>query len=286
MNLNLPKWANTLILLAVLLFIGLLIPKTLVLSEGELFNEELDFQSNLLQGLFFIGSIGFVLIYVVFLGWKRNDKYGDNLGFQGDGSLTEIGKWWHKFDIIQRTIISTISIGLIFFTATLLRLGTFTGFTFLPQQFTPTKSILFSTLLTPISENIFLVFLIAFTTLIMTIVAVKYDLSVGSYKTYLFSAVFLISGLFAVLWHSTAYSGSDLALPIVFGFWAIGGLISIYLDDMIPFLAMHMFNNFFIDFTRLFTSDTALYSVSFFIFGIPALIWIGLYGFKFTPRKK
>ncbi len=286
MKLDMPKVAKAMIILGVLLFLGWLIPTTQVLAEGELFDADLTFQSNLFNKILFGGAIGILLIYGAFFIWKKNNKYGDNLGFAGDGSSTKGGKWWHKFDPLQRAIISIVFLGLIFLTSTFLKVGTFTGLRFLPQQFTPVKSIIFSTLMIPISENVMAGFVIAFTTLIITIIAIRYNLSVSDYKLYLLIIVPIVLGGLAILWHSTAYAGSDFALWVVFFFWALGGLASIYLEDMIPFLIAHMFNNFFIDFTRLFTSDTALLTVSLFIFGIPALVWIIFYGFKFTPRKK
>ena len=284
MKLDLPKPALFLLIMAMFLFFGWYVPQTLVLSEGELFNEETTFQSNLFNNILFGGLALSSLLFFLFMGWKRNNKYGDINGVIGEGNYAG-SRWWHKYDLLQRIIISILVGGLIFFTSTLLRLGTFTGLRVLPQQFTPVKSLIFSTLMIPFSENPMAIGLIMVTILLMTFLAIKYDISVNDFKIYILIIVPIVLGSFAILWHRTAYAGSDYALGVVFAFWFIGGLISIYLEDAIPFLIAHMFNNFFIDFTRLFTSDTALITVALFIFGIPALVWVLVYGFKFKGSK-
>ena len=285
MKIKFPKFVTAIIIIAILLAIGWLIPTTQVLAEGELFDQALTFQSNLFNKILFGGTIGLLLIYGAFFLWKGNNKYGDNIGFQGDGSSSAIAKLWHEYDALQRTIISIMGLGLVFLTSTFLDFGTFTGLRFLPQQFTPVKSIIFSTLMIPVSENMMASFVIGLTVLILSVIAIKYDLKVSDYRLYTLIAVPVVLGGLAILWHSTAYAGSDYALTVVFFFWAVGGFLSIYLEDAIPFLIAHMFNNFFIDFTRLFTSDTALFTVAFFIFGVPALVWIIFYQFKFKGSK-
>jgi len=284
MKLDMPKPVIWMLILAVLILFGFLIPQTFVLAEGELFNEQLTFQSNLFNLILFGSSIGLMLVFGAFYLWKKNDKHTDNLGFAGDGKLYGT-QWWHKFDPLQRLIISFLLMGFVFSVSTFLRLGTFTQLRFLPQQFTPAKSLIFSTLMIPISENVMAQFVIALTVLLLTIVAIRYDVKHEEYKWYILISVPLILGSLAMLWHRTAYAGSDNAYPIIFVFWAIGGLMSIYLEDAIPFIIAHMYNNFFIDFTRLFTSDSALFTVLALIFGIPILIWFLVYGFKFTPSK-
>jgi len=280
MKLSIPKPAIVLIIISFYFLLGWLYPQTSILAEGELFDEDLTFQANLFNKILFGGAIGFLLIYVSFLLWKKNNKYGDNLAFTGDGKMFGT-EWWHKYDTLQRTIISIVFLGLVFLIGTFAKIGTLTGLRVLPQQFTPVKSLIFSTLMIPISENMMASFVIASTILIIAMIGLRFNLDSKDYKWYALIIVGLVLGGMAILWHKTAYSGSDYAFGVVFIFWLIGGMLSYYLEDAIPFLIAHMFNNFFLDFTRLFTSDTALITVAIVIFGIPILVWLAFYGFKF-----
>ena len=73
------------------------------------------------------------------------------------------------------------------------------------------------------------------------------------------------------MWHLTAYPGSDIANYIVFIFWGIGAVMTVATGSFVPFWVMHISNNFFIDFSRLYSSDIVLITAISVIIGFIAL---------------
>jgi hypothetical protein len=112
-----------------------------------------------------------------------------------------------------------------------------------------------NTLQIPITENLFLASAIGFIATVITLIAVYKKWDKNTTIQYKYIVVVISSLILGMLWHRTAYPNSDVAMIVVGFFWAIGGLISLLTGTMIPFIAMHMSNNFFIDFAQLYTSD-------------------------------
>lgn len=273
---GLPQSAKAPILIAIVFFITYVIPITLTLGNQEIANPDISFQLNLLSLLAFTGVLILGSVIIAFLVIKKNNKYGDTVAFASLG-ISPAFPFWKRVSQLQLALGSLVIFGIIFLVATLLKLGTLTGLRVLPQQFSRIDSLTFSTLLTAGSENLFSASLIAIIVLILTLVAIKYKLSVNEYKQYYYIISIVSVIIFAIIWHLTAYRGSDYALPVVAIFWGLGTFITLATGSFIPFWIIHALNNFFIDFVRLAISDTAVYMVGGFIIIIPAVLYWLIY---------
>ena len=280
---NTKRIIGALILTAVLILVGLIIPLTLGLGTQSINDEGvgdiIDFYQKFYWSLIVIWAIIIAFILI-----KKNNKYGDSIGFFNIGRKPSI-PIFKNFTGFQLTILSTIVFSTLFLIANFLKLGGGTALRVLPQQFSPTQSLLFSTLLIPVSENLLLGSIIGLFILAITLVAIKYKLQVSDYTIYLYVGMFIVAGLFGVIWHSTAYPDSDIAKYVVFFFWGIGGIMSLAVGFFIPFLIMHMTNNFFIDAGRLYSSDALFTGVIIFIVSMIAL-YIALYRKNLFGQKK
>lgn len=264
-------------MLAVLFGLGYLLPWTFVLSNAELFSEgftdQLDIYSKIIMFI-----VGILILYTANYLWKQNNKYGDNIGvFNRDETA------FREFKPFQVEFLSFVVMPILFLIANLSgRLGDgFFGLKVLPvtQQFSASDILLVSTLQIPISENIMASFAVGLLVLSLMIVALLTNMKKEDFTTYRYIIVTLGLGLLGYLWHLTAYPNSATAGLTVGVFWAIGGLISIWTGSMIPFLAMHMSNNFFIDFSTLYTSSSAMAWVIFSIVALAGL-YVYIYGYK------
>jgi len=275
---------GALILTALLIFAGLIIPLTLGLGT-ESINEEgigniIDFYAKFYWSILVIWAVMITFIFI-----KKNNKYGDSIGFFGIGQKPGL-KIFKNFSSSQITLGSLIIFSSLFLLANFLKLGGFTGLRVLPQQFSPTQSLLFSTLLIPISENLLLGAIISLLILGLTLIAIKYKLQYSDYMIYLYTGLFIIAGSFGVIWHNTAYPGSDLAKYVIFFFWGIGATMSVAIGLFTPFVIMHMTNNFFIDFSRLYSSDLMFTVMISFILILIALYFYLYRGNLFGGGKK
>jgi hypothetical protein len=248
---KLPEIVGFLFFMAILYILGNLIPITVVLAKAGFLEPDIAQQLQIYNQLFwaFIGVI--VLVAVNYI-WKGNNKYGDNIGIfnKEEGILKGM-------TYPQITLLSFIVFPAIFFLANQIKIlgkGIF-GLQFIPQQFSKIDSLIVNTLQIPITENLFLAAAIGFILTVVTLLAVYYKWDKIKTIQYKYIIVVVSSLILGMLWHKTAYPNSDIAIIVVGIFWAIGGLISLVTGSMIPFIAMHMSNNFFIDFAQLYTND-------------------------------
>lgn len=281
---KIPQEAKAPILIAIVFFITYVISITLVLGNQEIANPNISFQLNLFSLLIFTGVLILSSVIITFLIIKKNNKYGDTIGFASLG-ISPAFPFWKRVSQLQLALGSLVFFGIMFLIATLFKVGTLTGLRVLPQQFSPVDSLIFSTFLVSGSENIFFAGLLGFVILILTLVAMKYNLSVSEYKQYYYGLSILVGIIFAIIWHLTAYRGSDYALGIVAVFWGLGAFITLATGSFIPFWIIHALNNFFIDFARLFVSDTAVYTVGIIIIIIPAVLYYLIYRKEITLKN-
>jgi len=264
---------GALIMTAVIIFVGLVIPLTLGLGTGEITEQavanQIDFYAKFYWALIIIWAVFIALIFI-----KKNNKYGDSIGFNGLG-MKPSSSFFKRFSQVQLALLSLITFSSIFLIANILKAGSFTSLAVLPQQFSKTQSLLFSTLLIPAPENLLFGAILGLFILSVTLLAIKFKLAETEYKSYIYIGAFIVGGLFAYFWHRTAYPGSDIAGYVVFMFWGIGALITLITGSFIPFWIMHSLNNFFIDFGRLYSSDTLITVMVSIIVGLVALyFWI------------
>lgn len=254
---------GALITTALLITIGLLSPLTLSLGTGEIdgVSDQISFYSWFYWSLVVIWAI-----YLVFRYTGINNKYGDGTAFSSIGQKPGL-EMFKGFTHLQLSMLSLIIFSITFLLANINQLGGFTGLRVLPQQFSPAQSLLFSTFLIPIPENLLATAVIGLLLLILTFISIKFKLRESDYFIFSYIGTFFVLGTFGVIWHKTAYPDSDIVAVVIFMFWGIIGLIGLATQSIWPGIIMHQMNNFFIDFSRLYTSDTLVATVITMIFG-------------------
>lgn len=273
---------GTFIFAASLLFILIAIPQTVGLGAT-------GFESDIvLQQFFFyvapgIGFlIGIILLFIVeTLIIKGDKKYGDSLAFNSPGELVPI-KFRFLRNPFQLILLSIIIFSVLGLVNVFTEQRTFTGVGVLEQQFSQTESLLFSTALIPVSENLGAAFFLAFTIFLLRVAARKYT---WSKQNFVILSVFMgtiVVGIYGLINHLLRYGDSEISLLKVFGFWSAGGFLSVLSGSFIPFWIMHADNNVFFDFARSFSSDSILIWAVIFIV-VLAAIYLAIYGFG---RKK
>ena len=269
-----------LFLFVVIFTIGLLFPYTLVLGKAGLIDpsvsERISFYVDLVIGF---GVAVLVLMMFNFL-WKRNDKYGDNIGFFNIGEKPGFS-FFKRFSALQLTLIANIFFTLAFFISSLLRPSTgLTGLRVLPQQFSALDSLSLSSMIIPVGENLMAATAIGVILLVLTIIALRLKFTSQTYSISAYAAVTLGLGLFGFIWHRSVYPNSDIAGLVVFFFWALGGFLSLATGLWTVFWSLHFNNNLFIDLQRLVVS-TSMFRV---YIGLFVAAQIGLYFLLYRGR--
>jgi len=270
-------------LVGVLLFLGFLLSQTIGLGAGGFEASEILGQFN-----FYIVGIGFMLgIIALFISQiiivEGDKKYGDSIAFSSIGRIPSLNIF-KNFTTIQLTWLSLILFGVIGFITYSIK-QTFTATFVLEQQFTPTASILFSSLLIPISENLGAAFVIAMGLFVLGFVARKYKMDKTSFVIFALTLIPLLVGGFGLANHTLRYQGVDIALMVVFVFWAIGGFITVATGSFIPFWIMHIMNNLFYDARRLFDADSIIVWTIALLF-LLAVGYIYVYRGRLLGRRK
>jgi hypothetical protein len=272
---EIPKEIGALIVIVTMLFLGFIIPVTLTLGNQEIQNEEISFNIFLFSLLLGIGLTGTFSLYFTRYWWKGDNKYGDSFGFFNIGEKPSF-QFFKRFTSIQLIFISIIFFSLIFLITNILQVGGLTGSKVLPQQFSPSESLAFSTLLIGTGEEAMNIFVMGCLVFSLIIFAKKFDIKYSDFVAYFFIVIPIIMGIIAVIWHGSAYPSSDIAKGIVFLFWAIKNFLILATGFIFIGLIMHWGNNFFIDYGRLYSSDFVLSSVIFALILISS-IYIFIY---------
>ena len=275
-----------LILSGILIAVMLLASLTLSLIKGG-FDEPnvlAQFQYYQIIGTgFLMGVIIFFIIELFIL--KDDNKFGNSLGFSSLGEFPAI-PLFKRFTILQITLLSIIFFGILgILNFTLTDQKTFTGVGTLSQQFTATDSILFSSFVIPIAENLGAAFVIVVTFFILRYLGRKYDFGKGTFSSFALILIPIITGLFGLAWHLWRYSGSELDLITVFIFWTIGGFITVVTGVFTPFWIMHLNNNLLFDLSRFFSNETVLIT-AVVISVIMVVVYVFVYSGRLLGGKK
>lgn len=275
-KINLPKPVGFLLLVVILFALGYLLPWTFVLGKAGLLEPEVYRQLTIYNGIIFF-AIGVILIYLFNLFYKGDDRYGNNIGVYNKDE-TKIGR---RFTYGQLTLLSLIILPTIFLISNVLNFlkkGAF-GLQVIPQQFSKTDSLIVNTFQIPIAENFMAIFTLGIIIIGINLLAKKYNWSKDSTIIYKYALGILGLAVFGFIWHQSVYSGNVNASFIVAIFWGLGALLSLGTGFFIPFLVMHMSNNFFIDFSRLYSNSALLGLMIFFIVAMA-----GLYFYLYKDR--
>lgn len=261
-NFKIPKIVGFLLFLSILFLLAYLIPYTQVFAKAGLLDPDISQQIGIYSDLMFF-ILGVAILWLFNFFWKAGHKYGKNMGFYNKDET-----FFRRFTYPQIFLLSTIVFGIVFMLSSFTRLlgkGIF-GLRVLPQQFSPIDSLTLSSLQIPIAENLMLAFSIGIIIITLKLIAVRIDMSKENYNILKFLFVIIGSSVLGFIWHQTVYGSSEIAGFVVAIFWGLGGLLCIITGSFILYWIMHLMNNFFIDFSRLFSSDVVLFStISVFV---------------------
>lgn len=279
---------KALIFSAILLGLVILAPTTLALFGGGFDDPNVREQFQFYE---IVAISSLVAIWILFLIEtiikKGDDKYGNNTGFMSIGEKPAFG-FFKRFTTFQLLLLSLI----LFFIVGLLNVTfigsqtTYTGIGLLEKaQFTEGQNVSYNSLLIPISENLLAGFVIMLSFLGLRSLARKFKMNPLLFMILALLLIPLIIGGFGVLWHSTVYASSEIALEKVFVFWTIGGVLTVSSGVFVIFWMMHLINNLFYDLSIIFSSDfVVLYSL--LTMGILIGLYVVLYRGRLFGVKK
>jgi len=246
-------------------------------------------ETDVLQQFFFYAApgigflLGLLIVFVIELFITKGDaRYGDSLAFNSPGEKPALSVF-KRFTVMQIFLLSLIIFSMSGLVATVTNQQSFTGLAVLPQQFTATSSISFSTALVVVSENLGAAFVIAMLLLGLRALARKTNMSAINFSI-LAIMTFIVIGIVGLGNHLLRYPDSETALITVFVFWSVGGLITLLVGSFIPFAVMHASNNIFFDLQRFFSSDTVIGWTIGIIIGL-ILLYIVVYRKRLLGRK-
>ncbi len=272
---------NRMLITAVVLFSAFIVSTLLIFGKIEIFNAEVSFQYQIYNLLFLGGIIMILIISMIYLLSKKNNKLTDTTGLYTSGK-SDIG---NNMSPLQLYLFSLIIFAIIFLLFQSFGGGSGTGLRVLPQQFTQVDSLVFATILIPIAENIFVLAGVLFLSLILQIFFLKYGIASKEFKIYAYIIYVLGGAGIAWILHQTVYQGSDVAGFVVMGFWAIGGLITFMTDSPYPFLAMHQMNNLLIALALVYSND-AKFVITITMIIIAIVLYVIFYRNNLLGTKK
>ena len=273
------KLIGFLVFSAVLAFLVGIVPQSI-----GFFGKGFDTREILDQYFLYVSysAISLLLIASLFFIEKNiaqgDSKYGDGLAYYHAGELPSIRT--NIFDNPYRLFLGSAVIFSILGLFAAYNQTAFTGVGSIEQQFTPAGQLTFSSILIPIAENLGAAATIAFTIFLVRFGARKYGWSKQNFQLIAITSAVLIAGLFGLVNHTLRYQTSDIALGIVFLFWAFGGLISLITGSFIPFWIMHIANNLFFELTKFFSNDSIVIYTIFVI-----ILLIVLFGLTFIKKR-
>ena len=270
-------------LLAILIFIGVVIPQMLGLSmQG--FDEQKTLNQFFLYAILAAGSaVGILILVFVNVYYVKDDRFTNSILFYSPAEHPS-----PRFLFFKRTFmlffICLLVFSFIFGIAPIFSEQTFfgTGVPVVRQQFSTEGKVAFSNLLVPISENLVMAFIVA---LYLTILKINVARQKVSFESYRFLAIggtfalFIASGL---LNHLFVYRDSEASLIGVANFWFVGAAITVLTGSFIPFWVAHFTNNLFLDLGRYFSNDVVTIAA-----GVAIVVSvIGLFLFQFLGKKR
>lgn len=250
---------DNLLLILIFGFIGYFLPKLIGLGRSGFDTTQILQQYN----FYVIDMIAVFLIFIAivyeFIIKKGDEKYGNSIAFNSIGETPHIpikAKFLkNPFSLFLLSLIVFMGIAIL---AVAFKMETFTGVGVLEQQFTVVDSVIYSSLLIPIMENLNVHFGIVFFIVLLRIIARKYNWNKETFTILSFFGIILLYGFLGLANHSLRYGESDISKLTVLAFWSFGGFITALTGSIIPFWLMHFNNNLFFDLKRYFGSDTII----------------------------
>lgn len=250
------SFIEVLTLIAVLVIIGFVIPAGIgFVAKG--FDTQQVINQFVIYGLF--AAFGIIMIITgLAIEWanKRGDKkYGESYLFASPGKKPA-SPFFKRFTNGQLFHLSIIILGFLGLIISRFRQTSFTAFPVIEQQFTETGSILFTTFLVPVAENLYFTGILVLALVGIGAIARRNSWSYSDFLGVSTLILFVLGGLVQVAYHSLRYSGSDISLMVVFFFWGIGALMTLFTGSFIPFWVLHVVNNLIYDLRRFISADS------------------------------
>lgn len=204
----------------------------------------------------FVILIGF--LYIIARN-KGDSKYGRGNGFSSPGQKPHLS-FFKRMSILQVSwlfLIIILILGFLNFNQVFGTQTTYTGVGSLAeaQQFSPTQNIIYRTLLIPIAENLPAAALFILLLIIVGEVARRREWDFGTYFAVLIVLSVILGGIYGYGMHKIVYSGSDISLMKVFGFWAVGLGLTAIVGVFTVFWELHLVNNLFVALSTILTPD-------------------------------
>lgn len=225
-------------------------------------------QFNIYTILALAGLIGILLAWGIERVIKQGDsKYGSSVLFSSQGEIPALS-FFKRFTGLQIFVLSLIVSFIIGLFSINIRNQSFTGVTFIQQQFTETASVIFTGFLVPIAENLAFAAILALAIVGLRAIARNKNWTSGNFKGLVYLFIPILGGLVGIANHLLRYSTSDLSLTTIFMFWFLGAFITILIGSFIPFWVIHLTNNLLVDLKRFFSNDTIFLTIIFILIGL------------------
>ena len=238
-------------LIVMLVAMMYIVPKIIGLSREGFDVAEVLIQYNTYMSFGLAAAV--ILIILAVLQFIRKDKtYGSSIFMANQGNFPSF-RFWKRFTTFQLYWLSLIFFGILGLFSFMIKQQSFTGVGLLKQQFTIVDSIIFSSALVPIAENLDAIALLALSYFGLQLLAKKIKMSKADFRGFAF-ALSLTVGIYGIANHLLRY-GSEVALSIVGIFWTVGSFITIAIGNFVVFLNMHFVNNVLFDLARYFAAD-------------------------------
>jgi len=265
----------------IILLIAGVIPLIFGFARGAFAFPELIANYNLYAPFAALSLVGILIFSTTeFLITEGDKRYGNSVGFHTPGEFpgAEVPFFKKTLQMSLLFIIVFSIFGLIF---AVTQQQSFTGIGSLPQQFTATDSLIFSSTLVPAAENLGLGFVLAFVYISLRFFARRGNWKKINFRIALFAVGVPVSGTYGLLNHILRYSASEILLLKVFIYWAVTGLLTIITGSFLYGWILHITNNLFFELGGSFASDLIVSRVIIILIALSILL-----GFLVFRKKK
>ena len=252
------KIAETLLLVIILGFLTFLVPQSIGLGAGGF-----DSADALLKNSFYLSGAVFLFLTLLAIIYslidkKGDEKYGSSVFFNSIGKFPSM-KIFRKLNSVQLLLGSFILFSIFgLFSAMTGQSFLVTGIGTIEQQFTPIGQMIYSVLLVPGSENMGLMLVLSVATIILGLLARKYEWSKTNYAIYVIASSIILSGVYWVINHLLRYAGEDLSIAGVITFGVTMGVLTVASGSWIPAWVLHFTNNLFLQLKTFYDSDVII----------------------------
>ncbi|MGQ4874329.1 MAG: CPBP family glutamic-type intramembrane protease [Promethearchaeia archaeon] len=252
------KIAETLLLVIILGFLTFLVPQSIGLGAGGF-----DSADALLKNSFYLSGAVFLFLTLLAIIYslidkKGDEKYGSSVFFNSIGKFPSM-KIFRKLNSVQLLLGSFILFSIFgLFSAMTGQSFLVTGIGTIEQQFTPIGQMIYSVLLVPGSENMGLMLVLSVATIILGLLARKYEWSKTNYAIYVIASSIVLSGVYWVINHLLRYAGEDLSIAGVITFGVTMGVLTVASGSWIPAWVLHFTNNLFLKLKIFYDSDVII----------------------------